>query len=110
MTLLPRAGRLLALDWGEISIGLAVPPFATEVARARLNPTHFNRATLLAEVFDPEGAVAAGYLDEVSQDASGSLADEQPVMLVAAILTLLGGLAAALLGRWGIGARLKEYR
>ena len=52
----------------------------------------------------------AGYLDGVSQDASSSLADEQPVMVGAAILTLLGGLAAALLGRWGIGARLKEYR
>jgi hypothetical protein len=31
-------------------------------------------------------------------------------MVVAAILALLGGLAAALLGRWGIGARLKEYQ
>jgi hypothetical protein len=31
-------------------------------------------------------------------------------MVVGAILILLGGLAAALLGRWGIGARLKEYR
>jgi hypothetical protein len=50
------------------------------------------------------------YLDEVSQDTSSSLADEQPLMVVGAILTLLGGLAAALLGRWGIGARLKEYR
>ncbi len=52
----------------------------------------------------------AGYLDEVSQDASSSLADEQPAMVVGAILILLGGLAAALLGRWGVAARLKEYR
>ena len=52
----------------------------------------------------------ASYLDGVSQDTSSSLADEQPLMVVGAILILLGGLAAALLGRWGIGARLKEYR
>lgn len=52
----------------------------------------------------------ASYLDGVSQDASNSLADEQPVMIVAAILILLGGLAAALLGRWGMAERLKEYR
>jgi hypothetical protein len=52
----------------------------------------------------------AGYLDGVSQEASNSLADEQPVMVVAAILILLGGLAAALLGRWGVTERLREYR
>ena len=52
----------------------------------------------------------AGYLDEVSQDASSSLANAQPAIVVGAILILLGGLAAAFLGRWGIAARLKEYR
>jgi hypothetical protein len=52
----------------------------------------------------------AGYLDGVSQDTSSSLAAERLPMVVAAILALLGGLAAAFLGRWGIGTRLKEYR
>jgi hypothetical protein len=52
----------------------------------------------------------AGYLNGVSQDTSNSLADKQPVMVVAAILVLLGGLAAALLGRWGVAERLREYR
>ena len=61
-------------------------------------------------VFGTFDSNLASYLDEVSQDASSSLADERPVMVVAAILALLGGLAAALLGRWGIRARLKEYR
>ncbi len=61
-------------------------------------------------VFGTFDSNLASYLDEVSQDTSSSLADEQPLMVVCAILTLLGGLAAALLGRWGIGARLKEYR
>jgi enoyl-CoA hydratase len=53
------------LGLNEVRIDLAVPPFAVDLARARLNPTHFTRATLLAEVFDPDGAVEAGYLDEV---------------------------------------------
>jgi hypothetical protein len=52
----------------------------------------------------------AGYLDEVSQETSSSLAGIQPAAVVFAILTLLSGLAVALLGRWGIAARLKEYR
>jgi len=52
----------------------------------------------------------AGYLDSVSQDASDSLAAEQPGMVVAAILFLLGGVAAALLGRRGVTERLREYR
>jgi hypothetical protein len=61
-------------------------------------------------VFGAFDSNLASYLDEVSQDTSSSLADERPLVVVGAILTLLGGLAAALLGRWGIGARLKEYR
>jgi hypothetical protein len=61
-------------------------------------------------VFGTFDSNLASYLDGVSQDTSSSLSDEQPLMVVGAILILLGGLAAALLGRWGIGARLKEYR
>jgi hypothetical protein len=61
-------------------------------------------------VFNTFDRNLAGYLDEVSKEASSSLANEQPVMVVGAILILLGGLAAALLGRWGVAARLKEYR
>jgi hypothetical protein len=52
----------------------------------------------------------ASYLDGVSQEASKSLADEQPLVVGAAILSILGGLAAALLGRRGLATRLKEYR
>jgi hypothetical protein len=52
----------------------------------------------------------ASYLDGVSQDASSSLATEETIMIVAAILVLIAGLGAALLGRWGVAERLKEYR
>jgi enoyl-CoA hydratase len=49
----------------ETSIGMPLPLFATELARDRLSPTAFVRATLGAEIYDPEGAVQAGYLDRV---------------------------------------------
>src|SRR4029453_3718493 len=61
-------------------------------------------------VFGAFDSNLAGYLDEVSQESSSSLAGIQPAAVVFAILPLLSGLAVALLGRWGIAARLKEYR
>jgi len=49
----------------EVAIGLVLPAFATELLRHRLSPTHFYRATTLAEMFTPDSAVAAGMLDRV---------------------------------------------
>jgi enoyl-CoA hydratase len=49
----------------ETSIGMPLPQFAAELARDRLTPTALVRATLAAEVYDPAGAVQAGYLDRV---------------------------------------------
>jgi enoyl-CoA hydratase len=49
----------------ELSIGLPVPVLAMELARDRLAPTALSRATLGAQIYAPEDAVAAGYLDEV---------------------------------------------
>jgi enoyl-CoA hydratase len=42
-----------------------VPQAAVEICRQRLTPACFNRAVVLAEVFLPEDAVAAGFLDRV---------------------------------------------
>lgn len=53
------------LGANEVAIGLVLPAFATELCRQRLAPTHFYRATSLAEMFTPEAAVAAGVLDRV---------------------------------------------
>src|SRR5690554_3262674 len=47
----------------ETAIGMPLPVFVVELARDRLDPTMLTRATLHAELFDPAGAVAAGYLD-----------------------------------------------
>ncbi len=49
----------------EISIGMPLPLFATELASRRLSNKHLIRATLLSELYDPAGAVEAGYLDRI---------------------------------------------
>jgi enoyl-CoA hydratase len=49
----------------EVAIGLPMPRPAVEICRHRLTPAHFNRAILLAEVYGPDDAVAAGFLDRV---------------------------------------------
>jgi enoyl-CoA hydratase len=53
----------------EVAIGLTLPWAAVEICRQRLTPAHFNRATVLAEVFGPAGSVEAGFLDRVVQAA-----------------------------------------
>ena len=49
----------------EVAIGLPMPRAAVEICRQRLTPAHFNRAINLAEVYSPDAAVGAGFLDEV---------------------------------------------
>ncbi len=53
----------------EVAIGMTLPWFGVEVARARLAPTHLERAVSLAMLYDPTGAVEAGFLDEAVQEA-----------------------------------------
>jgi enoyl-CoA hydratase len=58
----------------EVAIGLTMPRAAIEICRQRLAPAQFNRAVVLAEVFSPEEAVRAGYLDQVVEPAQLSAA------------------------------------
>jgi enoyl-CoA hydratase len=51
------------LTANEVAIGLTMPHAAIEVCRQRLTPAAFERAVLLSEVFGPEAAVQAGFLD-----------------------------------------------
>jgi enoyl-CoA hydratase len=53
------------LGLNEVTIGLPVPVLAMELARDRLSRRALTRATLLGEIYEPEGALAAGYLDAV---------------------------------------------
>jgi enoyl-CoA hydratase len=47
----------------EVAIGMTMPRAALEICRDRLAPTYVNRAVMLAEMFSPEDAVLAGFLD-----------------------------------------------
>jgi enoyl-CoA hydratase len=61
----------IGADWpfkiqaNEVAIGLPLPQAAVEVCRQRLAPAHFHRATILSEVYSPQDAIAAGWLDRV---------------------------------------------
>lgn len=68
----------------EVKIGLTVPSFAIELARGRLVPAHFDAAVVGARMYDPAGAVEAGFLDrvvavdeldEASHEAAAALAE-----------------------------------
>ncbi len=48
----------------EVAIGMTMPYTAELMLRQRLTPAAHQRATLLAEPFDPRSAVPAGFLDE----------------------------------------------
>jgi enoyl-CoA hydratase/carnithine racemase len=58
----------------ETQIGLTLPWPVIEVARFRIDPSRRDEAVVAATVYDPDGAVAVGYLDRVVD--AGALADE----------------------------------
>lgn len=77
------------LGLNEVAIGMPLPILAIEMARDRLDPRKLSEATLLARQYDPEAALAVGYLDEV-------VAPDQVVpraLAEAGRLALLGNLA-----------------
>lgn len=49
----------------ETAIGLPFPPWAATLARERLARQHYQRATLMAHLYAPDGALAAGFVDRV---------------------------------------------
>jgi enoyl-CoA hydratase/carnithine racemase len=73
------------LGANEVAIGLVVPSFAMELCRHRLAPSHFHRAVTLAELFTPEGAVAAGILDRVVAPAELAAAAREVAAQAAAL-------------------------
>ena len=52
------------IGMNEVAIGITVPLFAIEIAKHRLTPAYFNRAVVNAEMFSPDEAVSAGFLDQ----------------------------------------------
>ena len=49
----------------DVAIGMTMPYSIIEICRARLNPGHLNRVVSLSECYNPNSAVAAGFLDQV---------------------------------------------
>lgn len=49
----------------EVDIGMTMHYAGLEIAKARLPDAYFNRSVLCAEMFSPEDAVNAGFLDKV---------------------------------------------
>lgn len=59
----------------EVAIGLAMPEFASELARTRLSTRAFHEAVTLARIYSPGEALTMGYLDELAgADAVGDAA------------------------------------
>ncbi|MGJ8682018.1 crotonase/enoyl-CoA hydratase family protein [Paraglaciecola sp.] len=53
----------------EVAIGMTLPYTATELAKAHITPEYFNRSVLLAQIFSPDDAVSAGFLDQVVSES-----------------------------------------
>lgn len=51
------------LGLNEVAIGMTMHSVGIELARGRLAPVFFNRSVICAEMFNPDGAVEAGFLD-----------------------------------------------
>lgn len=65
----------------ETAIGMALPVFGLELARARLSQRHMTSAVIQARIYSPESAVDAGFLDDTRPadqvlDAALALAEE----------------------------------
>jgi enoyl-CoA hydratase len=52
----------------EAITGMNLPIFAMELARDRLHPSHLTRAMVQGFIYNPEGAVEAGYLDMLAPE------------------------------------------
>jgi enoyl-CoA hydratase len=62
----------------ETQLGMVLPKWAAELARERLSPRQLQFATVGAQMYDPDGAVAVGFLDGVVEpEALESSATEE---------------------------------
>jgi enoyl-CoA hydratase len=59
------AGTSHRITANEVAIGMTLPRAALEICRERLRKSAFERATILAEIFNPDEAIDAGWLDAV---------------------------------------------
>ena len=76
----------------EVAIGISPPGFAIELARSRVHPAWLSRTVTLGEMYEPDDAVVAGFLDRAVPETEV----EQTVEQVAASLRGLRAPAHAL--------------
>jgi enoyl-CoA hydratase len=53
------------MGFNEVAIGIAPPGFAIELARGRVHPAWLSRTVTLGDMFEPDEAMVAGFLDRV---------------------------------------------
>ena len=49
----------------EVAIGISPPGFAVELARSRVHPAWLSRTVTTGEMFEPDDALTAGFLDRI---------------------------------------------
>jgi enoyl-CoA hydratase len=69
----------------EVAIGIAPPSFAIELARSRVHPAWLSRTATLGEMYEPEDALTAGFLDRVVAPEAIDIALEEIVAALRAI-------------------------
>ncbi|MBS0411874.1 MAG: crotonase/enoyl-CoA hydratase family protein [Proteobacteria bacterium] len=69
----------------EVAIGLTLPRFALEIARQRLAPAYFSRTAMTGEMYAPDEARVAGFLDQVVAPADLAATVEATVERLAAL-------------------------
>jgi enoyl-CoA hydratase len=69
----------------EVAIGIAPPGFAIELARSRLHPTWLSRTATLGEMYEPDEALAAGFLDRVVAPESVDATLDETITAIRAI-------------------------
>lgn len=62
------------LGLNEVALGMTLPLFGVELARHRISRRHLTRAVLASEMYAPDTAVDAGFLDRVVEP--GAVYDE----------------------------------
>lgn len=75
----------------ETKMGVALPPWALELLEARIAKPHYLPVVAQSKGYDPEAAIAAGFLDEVVSDGES----EARALAIAAELAALPAAAYA---------------
>jgi enoyl-CoA hydratase len=77
----------------EVAIGITPPRFAIELARGRLTPAILSRTVTLGEMFEPQAATAAGFLDRVAAPEGMDAAIEETLAALRGVNLAMHALA-----------------